>query len=195
MSMMRIAPVAALTLALAGCFGGETKTQVAECTYPDSAKDAAPGWICDQPVDGLEVSAVGYADKSGAGINFMKQQAATAARVQLAQMMQVQVQNMIKQYAETTGVGDAETVDQVNTSVTKQLTSETLVGTRIYKTQASPAGNLYVLVGIDPNAATKIRETALKTSMNNEKALWQKFQANKSFDELSKEMAEFKNQQ
>lgn len=195
MALTKFIPQAAVTgalaLALTGCFGGGTK-DVADCTFPDAPETAAPGWICDEPVEGLAVSAVGAADKSAAGINFMKQQAATAARVQLAQTMKVQVQNMVKQYAETTGAGDSETVDMVNSSVTKQITNETLVGTRIYKTRRSPNGSLYVLVGLDDQAATKIQETALKTSMNNERALWQKFQAGKAHDELAKEIANMK---
>lgn len=35
----------------------------------------------------------------------------------------------------------------------------------------------------------KLSEQALKTSMKNERALWQKFQAEKSFDELASEIA------
>jgi len=190
MALTRILGVSALTLSLTACFGGgNQQAAVPDCTFPDAPQVAAPGWVCDEPVEGLAVSAVGSADKSGAGINFMKQQASTAARVQLAQMMKVQVQNMVKQFAETTGTGDDETVDMVNSSVTKQITNESLVGTRIYKTRRSPNGALYVLVGLDDNAATAIHETALKTSMNNQKALWQKFQAKKGFDELAKEIA------
>lgn len=190
MALTRILGVSALTLSLTACFGGGAqKVATPDCTFPDAPAVAAPGWVCDEPVEGLAVSAVGSADKSGAGLNFMKQQATTAARVQLAQMMKVQVQNMVKQFAETTGVGDSETVDMVNSSVTKQLTDETLVGTRMYKSKTSPNGTLYVLVGLDDNAATLINETALKTSMNNEKALWQKFQSQKSHDELAKEIA------
>jgi hypothetical protein len=190
MSIFRILTASGLALTLAAC--GATapqKAAVPDCTFPDAPTVPAPGWVCDEPVEGLAVSAVGSADKSAAGINFMKQQASTAARVQLAQMMKVQVQNLVKQFAETTGVGDSQTVDMVNSSVTKQITNESLVGTRIFKTRRSPNGSLYVLVGLDDNAASLINETALKTSMNNEKALWQKFQAKKGHDELAKEIA------
>ena len=76
----------------------------------------------------------------------MKQMAATDARVQLAQRMKVQVRNMIKQYVETTGAADQETVDKAMTSVTKQITNETLVGTKIFKTRTSPSGTLYVFI-------------------------------------------------
>jgi hypothetical protein len=195
MKLHRILGVSALTLSLTACIGGGSKqAAVPDCTFPDAPTVAAPGWVCDEPVEGLAVSAVGSADKSGAGINFMKQQASAAARVQLAQMMKVQVTNMVKQFAETTGTGDSETVDMVNSSVTKQITNESLVGTRIYKTRRSPNGALYVLVGLDDNAASSIHETALKTSMNNERAMWQKFQSKKGHDELAKEIAAMKAQ-
>ncbi len=134
MSLTRILTASGLALTLAACSSNAPQqAAVPDCTFPDAPTIAAPGWVCDEPVEGLAVSAVGSADKSAAGINFMKQQASTAARVQLAQMMKVQVQNLVKQFAETTGVGDSQTVDMVNSSVTKQITNETLVGTRIYK--------------------------------------------------------------
>ena len=150
--------------------------------------------LCDEPVEGVEISAVGSADKSAAGHDFMKQMAATSARVQLAQRMKVKVQNMIKQYVETTGAADQETVDKALTSVTKQITNETLVGTKIYKTRTSPTGSLYVLLGMDPNSVETAAQNAIKTSMNNERALWQQFKAQKAQDELAAAIAATKPQ-
>ncbi len=181
----------AMSAVLAGC-GGNTKEEVADCVFPDSPGTAAPGWICDEPVEGVEVSAVGSAQKSGAGHSFMKQMAATDARVQLAQRMKVEVRNMIKQYVETTGAADQETVDKAMTSVTKQITNETLVGTKIYKTRTSPSGTLYVLLGMDPDSVQAAAENAIKTSMKNERALWQQFKAQKAQDELAAEIAKMK---
>lgn len=163
-------------------------TKVAECVFPNSSQPA-PGWICDQPVDGLAVTAVGSATKSEAGLDFMKQMATTAARVQLAQQMRVEVENMIKQYAETTGAGGSETVDRVNTAVTKQITSQSLQGTRIVRSLQGPDGTLYVLVGLDPNAAELAAKTAIKTSMNNEQAAWQQFKSQKGQEELAADIA------
>jgi len=178
----------AMSALLAGC-GNSVKEEVAECVYPDAPGTAAPLWICDGPVEGVEVSAVGSAQKSGAGHSFMKQMAATDARVQLAQRMQVHVRNMIKQYVETTGAADSETVDKAMTSVTKQITNESLVGTKIFRTLTSPSGNLYVLLGMDPNGVEQAAQKAVKTSMKNERALWQQFKAQKSQDELAAEIA------
>ncbi len=178
----------AMSALLAGC-GDKVKEEVADCVFPDAPGTAAPGWVCDEPVEGVEVSAVGSAQKSGAGHSFMKQMAATDARVQLAQRMKVQVKNMIKQYVETTGAADTETVDKVMTSVTKQITNESLVGTKIFKTRTSPTGSLYVLLGMDPASVEEATEKALKTSMKNERALWQQFKAQKGQDELAAEIS------
>ncbi|HEB82642.1 MAG TPA: hypothetical protein ENJ11_07255 [Gammaproteobacteria bacterium] len=182
-----------MALVLTACGGkDEVKQAAPDCVFPDAPDTAAPGWICDEPVEGIAVSAVGVAEKSAAGHSFMKNMAATDARVQLAQSMKVHVQNMIKQYAETTGAADSETVDKVNTSVTKQITDETLVGSKIYKTRTSPNGTLYVLLGLDPERAAMATKQALTTSMNNDRALWQQFKAQKGQEELAEAIANMK---
>jgi hypothetical protein len=181
-----------MVLLLTGCGSDEVKEAAPDCVFPDSPATDAPGWVCDEPVEGVEVSAVGVAEKTAAGHSFMKNMAATDARVQLAQSMKVHVQNMVKQYAETTGSADAETVDKVNTSVTKQITDETLVGTKIFKTRTSPNGTLYVLLGMDAAMAAQATENAIKTSMGNDKALWQQFKAQKAQDELAADIANMK---
>ncbi|HED32767.1 MAG TPA: hypothetical protein ENJ08_00925 [Gammaproteobacteria bacterium] len=185
--------IAGITISafMTGC--GNTKDdEVAECVFPDAPGTAAPEWVCDRPVEGVEFSAVGSADKSGAGHDFMKSMAATSARVQLAQNLKIQVQNMVKQYVETTGAADSETVDKVLTSVSKQITNETLIGTKVFKTRTSPTGTLYVLVGMNASSVEEASKTALKTSMNNERALWQQFKAQKGQDELAADIAKMK---
>ena len=182
----------ALTALLTACGGEEVKQAAPDCVFPDAPNTPAPGWICDEPVEGVEVSAVGVAEKSAAGHSFMKNMASTDARVQLAQSMKVHVQNMVKQYAETTGAASTETVDKVNTSVTKQITDQTLVGTKVFKTRVSPNGALYVLLGMDASATATATQEALKTSMNNDKALWQQFKAKKGQDELAEAIASMK---
>jgi uncharacterized protein YeaO (DUF488 family) len=183
-----------MAVMLAACGKDEATREAAECVFPDAPDASAPGWICDLPVEGIAVSAVGVAEKSAAGHSFMKNMAATDARVQLAQRMQVHVQNMVKQYAETTGAADTETVDKVNTSVTKQITDQSLIGTKIYKTRTSPNGALYVLLGMDEASVATATQNALRTSMNNDAALWQQFKAQKGQDELAASIAEMKQQ-
>lgn len=189
-STLRKSALVVAVAALAACSSNPKEQQnFADCTFADGSQKAAPEWVCGAPLDGLALSAVGYADKSMAGPNFMKQMAATAARVELAQTMKVELQNMIKQYAETTGAGDDETVDRINTSVTRQITKESLVGSRIFRQISTPSGGMAVLVGLDSETVDKLAKHALKTSMGNERALWQKVQANKAFDEMADEIA------
>ena len=56
----------------------------------------------------------------------------------------------------------------------------------------TPSGGMVVLVGLNADTMAQVAEQALKTSMANDKALWQKFQSEKSFDELAEEIAKLK---
>src|SRR5690554_3316232 len=148
------------TALLVGCASAPKTELVAACVFADGSNQPAPEWVCGAPVEGVE----------------------------LAQSYRVEVQNMIKQFAETTGVADSETVDMVNTSVTKQITKETLAGSKIFRQMATPSGGIVVVVGLDAASFEKLQKHAIQTYMNNEKALWQKFSAGKAFDELADEM-------
>jgi len=159
-----------------------------DCSWPGTSQ-AAPGWTCDEPVEGVSVSATGIHEKSAAGLQFQKDQATAAARVALAQQYKVHVSNMIKQYRETTGAGSSETVDAVNTSVSKLITSKTVEGSRIFKSAVSPSGAMYVLVGLDEKTTLSKTAELLKTSMNNDPALWQQFKAKQGQDELAAAIA------
>ena len=179
-------------LLLAACGKNSLGPSASDCTFPDAPDQIAPGWICDEPIEGIELSAVGFANKSSAGISFMKQMAVADARVQLAQTFKTHVNNMIKQYAETTGAADSETVDLVNTSVSKLITSETLIGSRLYKSKASPSGSLYVIVVLDSVNVQRAAEDSIKSSMKNDNALWQQFKAKNAQDELAAEISQMK---
>jgi len=186
--------VATIGILMAGCSSKPTK--VADCTYPDTPEVAAPDWICDAPVDGIAVSAVGSFRKTAAGTQFQKTQATAAARNQLAAQMKIHVKRLVKNYVETTGVGDDETVDAVSSDVSKQITNETLHGTKVFKTRVNPKSRvMYVLVGMDPANAATNAQTALKTSYNNQKAMWQRFVAKKAHAELDAEIDKIANQQ
>ena len=182
----------AAALVVTGCGSKKPKEEAdmfAKCTFPDAPTVEAPEWVCGIPVPDYPLSAVGSAQPSAAGFDFMKEQAAASARVQLAQQMEVHVTNMVKQYVETTGQGDAETVDQVRASVSKVITDQSVVGSRIVGTRNSPNGYMYVIVAVDESAQLMNTQSALRTSMNNDNALWQQFRAEQGFDELAQEIA------
>jgi hypothetical protein len=181
------------TLLVTACGSNEVQPNNAavalECAFPDAPTIAAPLWVCDAPVDGVEVCAVGIAKKSIGGPAFMKTMAATDGRIRLAQQMQSHVSSMVKQFIQSTGNGSQELIDEANTSVSKVITKETLHGSRVYRTITSPNGSLYALVGISPAMAKQKTAEAITTSINNDKALWQQFLAKKAQDELAAEIA------
>ncbi|RBO84830.1 LPP20 family lipoprotein [Marinomonas aquiplantarum] len=189
---LKLVSVLAASMVLVACSKDVVNTPevaVPSCVFADGSNQAAPDWVCGAPVDGVALSAVGYSEKSSAGPNYMKQMAATSARVELAQILSVDLQNMVKQYVETTGAADAETVDRVNSVVTKQVTEQQLVGSRVMRQMPTPTGGLVVLVGLDPSQVEGVAESILRTSMRNEAALYQKLEAEKSFEELASEIA------
>ena len=161
----------------------DTPAPVADCVFQN--QQAAPGWICDEPVPGLDIQAVGIAENSQAGHGYMKDMAKAAALGHLAEQFKVKVSKMVKQYIGTTGIGTTETVDAAASSTVKTITSKTLEGVKIYKTRIGPEGRMYVLVGLDSTTTKVLVEKAVKTSMKNDQALWQEFKAQKSHDEMA----------
>ncbi|TXK93173.1 hypothetical protein BMR07_17505 [Methylococcaceae bacterium CS1] len=161
----------------------DTPPPVADCVFQN--QQAAPGWICDEPVPGLDIQAVGIAEKSQAGHGYMKDMAKAAALGHLAEQFKVKVGKMVKQYIGTTGIGSSETVDAAANSTIKTISSKTLEGVKIYKTRIGPEGRMYVLAGMDTLTTKALVETAVKTSLNNDQALWQEFKAQKSHDEMA----------
>jgi len=166
-----------------------SKAKAPECVFPNTTA-VAPGWVCDEPVPGLEVTAVGVAVATKAGISYQKDMAALDARGRLAEQMKVRVNKMVKSYVGTTGGSETETLDAAASSTAKSITSQDLVGSKIYKSRTAPDGTLFVLVGVDSINAEKIAKHAVRTSMNNDNALWQQFKAKQSFDEMAEGIAQ-----
>lgn len=193
MKSVKLAVVIAMALGSVACGNQNIRTEstpavVADCVFPNT-EQAAPGWICDEPQPGLDIQAVGVAEPSKGGMSFTKDMAATDARGRLAEQYKVKVSKMVKKYLGSTGVGDTETVDAAAESAIKSVSSETLVGTRIYKSRTGPNKRLYVLVGLDAAAIEQSTQAAVATSMKNDRATWQKFTAKKSFEEMEAEIA------
>lgn len=186
--LMKVGVWLGISVSLVACAAQTTSAPaVIECAFPGT-QQAAPGWICDEPVPGVDVSTVGSHPKTAAGYQFAKTQAATQARAELARQMQAKVSSLIKNWSETTGVGESETVDTVSSATTKLISSETLIGSRIYKSITAPDGTTFVLIGLDSGASLKVQQEALRNSYQNTQAEWQKLQADKSFDELEEEI-------
>jgi len=185
--MKKVLVTTAVVFSLFGLTGcGEQpapKPNLEQCMM-DGAQ--APQWVCDEGAT-MEggLFAVGSAEKNPIGRSFQRIEAVSAARDALSRQISIKVKNMFKQFQATTGIGDAQTADKATQNVSKQISAQTLAGTKVFKTWVSPRGTMYVLVGMpDPQAVQTEVKKAVKTSLHNDKALWQKFLAQKADKDL-----------
>ncbi len=170
------------------------------CGQPQPAQDEgdfrckqegvlAPEWTCNpQSYEGAIVG-LGSAPMSKAGMNFTRNNAMAAARNDLALQIETQVKAKVENFVRGTGVGDSEVVDSVSTQVSKQLTKTTLNGSKQLKFWQNPKSNtIYLLVGVSNDVVNKeAKKEIVKSSHNNEDALWQQFQSKQALDSLEKE--------
>ena len=105
----------------------------------------------------------------------------------MARQIQVKVATMVKNFTQQTGVGDAQTVDKVVSSVSKQVTQQELVGVQRKDMWISPSGELWVLMSMSDQSVSAVKNT-VKSSFNNDNALHQQLQAKQAQDELDKEI-------
>ncbi|MDY6973923.1 MAG: LPP20 family lipoprotein [Thermodesulfobacteriota bacterium] len=159
----------------------------------------APSWVIDggSSMEGGS-AAVGSAKIGKAGMNFARTEALANGRDELSRQIGVKIKNLLKNFTQTTGIGDSETVEKVTSHVSKQVSKQTLIGSRQKEAWISPSSELYVLVVIDPSTIRNTIKDSVQTSLRNEQALWQMYQAKKAHEELEKEIekefGEFKNQ-
>ncbi len=164
----------------------EPVNKIQNSQWANELKDA-PSWVLNPEVEG-GLAAVGSAKIGKAGLQFARTEALANARDELARQISVKVKNMVKNFTQVTGIGNEETVDKVSVQVSKQVTSQVLQGSRQKDMWISPSGTLYVLVVVDPEMIKKVVKEQTLTSLRNEKALWQQFQAKKAYEELEKEI-------
>ena len=185
-SILSVASATLLALTLIGC-GEEPKPATPNFACQQEGV-LAPKWTCVPMVEGA-YAGVGIANKSAAGMGHMRKVAMMNGRSDLAQQIQSQVKDRMKGFTQTTGQGDRETVDQVTQSVTDQIAHLSLNGSKAVDSWTAPSGNLYLLVTVPEDFVNNEVKKTVKTSLKNDEALWQQFQAQKAFDSLDEALA------
>ncbi len=165
-----------------GCANNQPQTNSFSCQIEGAQ---APKWVCNpEDMEGAIV-AVGSAQKNaGNDFQFQKEEAMQAARDALARRISVKVKNMFKQFKSTTGTGANQTFDKVTESVSKQVASQVLNGTKQENLWISPKGTMFVEVSMPTAQVKEAVKEAVKTSYQNNKALYQKFLGKKAQEEL-----------
>jgi hypothetical protein len=110
------------------------------------------------------------------------------ARKNLGQLVQVKIENLEKAFVEEVGEVSGSEINQLFSSATKQITSQTLQGTvptlQKYETDDGVT-TAYILMVLNPD----IIDESLRN--NSAKHLYERFRASKAFEELDKEIKEF----
>lgn len=146
----------------------------------------APKWACVPMIEGA-YAGVGVAPKSAAGMGHMRRVALANGRSDLAQQIKSQVKDKIETFTRTTGVAEGETVDQVNTAVSKQIAKVDLQGSKGVDMWTAPSGAIYMLVTVPEATVNGEVKAAVTTSFKNDQALWQQFQSKNALEGLDKE--------
>jgi len=184
-SLTTMALAGLVVATITGC-GGEAP-KPAEADFRCKQENVlAPKWTCNPMVEGA-YAGLGVAPKSAAGMGMMRRVAMANGRSDLAQQIKSQVKDKVETFTRTTGLGDAETVDTVNTAVSKQVAKIDLQGSKAIDTWNSPSGALYMLVTVPEASVNGTVKSAVTTSMKNDQALWQQFQSKQAMDGLDKE--------
>jgi len=173
---------------LVGCGGETPKPEEAPSFACKQENVLAPKWTCMPMVEGA-YAGVGIAKHSEAGPGHMRRVAIMNGRADLATQIKVQVKTRMKGFTETTGTGDSETVDQLTTAVDDQLAKVDLSGSKAVDYWQAPSGAIYMLVTVPEDYINNTVKATAKTSLKNDNALWQKFQASKAFDSMDAALA------
>ncbi|MCK5665782.1 MAG: LPP20 family lipoprotein, partial [Thiotrichaceae bacterium] len=153
------------------------KNVVIGCTFPDAPSARAPDWICNlESASEDNFSTVGTGNS--ASMHLKKAQCLGSARMQMVQTLHVTMKNMFQEYLDMTGT--VTKTEQVTTQVTLQ-------GTSLKKQRVSPNGVLYCLVSMEMSKSAFIKQAVAK-SLGNQQAIWQKFQAHMSIDDMLKKL-------
>ncbi|WP_299264224.1 hypothetical protein [uncultured Psychrosphaera sp.] len=185
--LTKLSTVIAITAALAAC-GTTPET-------PDELNANIPEWVLSPTVeDGIAAAACVSASGS---MTTDRAQATALSRVDLAQQIGTKVQVLDKTYQERIDVDGKAQVGSTFSSVSKQLTEQSLTGARVSKTSYANfdgKNQLCVLTTLGSSATKELFENILKQSErpvtpDQERVLYQEFKAYKAQEELDAALA------
>ena len=190
--VLKIATLALVTTVTTGCFEKEPEP-VSKAFVPTfeckQEKVLAPRWTCIPDVTGY-YAGVGIAKHSLAGTAHMRKVALMNGRSDLTQQINSLVKDKMEGFTKATGNGTSETVDNVTTSVTKQVAKINLKGSKAVDMWNAPSGAIYLLVTVPESTVNGVVKKTIKeasSSFKNDNALWQQFQSEKALKSLDQE--------
>jgi hypothetical protein len=161
-------------LILGGCAG----------TKPASQKDV-PDWYLNPPK--YEDRFVGVGDALRPQLSLAKTVATQRARAEVVRAVQNTVSTVVKDYLQSSGLGADASAIEFNESVTKSVSSKTLQGSIIDRTEIID-GRIFVMVTYDLAEARMHAKRIAQNTAKKKEALYNEFKARQGFDALDKEI-------
>ena len=187
---MKVKPLIA-SLFIAGMLSACSSTQDNSAS---SSRVNVPDWVLNPVVE----NGIAAADciKYSGSISIDQKMAVANARLALAQQIETRIEGLDKTFANRVDANDKTTVGSTFSSVSKQLTKQTLRGSRVVKADiVDIAGKDYfcALTTLSPELTKTlfqdlVKETKQKIDPQDEQFLYQEFKAFKAEQDLEKEI-------
>ena len=161
---------------LAGCASTNSK--------PVKEKDV-PDWYLNPPK--IEGKFIGVGDAQRPQISLSKTVATTRAKAEISRAVETKMSTMIKSYLQASGMGANASAVEFTEDVTKSVSSTTLKGCQIEKTEISN-GRVFVMVVYDAEKAKAEAKKAVEAEAKKDEALYNEFKAVQGFDALNEEI-------
>lgn len=155
---------------------------VGACGSKGVSKGEVPDWFLTPPQSKEKIYGVGGSEQM-ASIEFAKQVADQNARADLARVIQVSVQNMLRTYLQQSGTMETTKAIQFAETVSKQVTNLTLSGSTISKREVK-SGKMYSLAELSQDSI----KNALLSAAKDAAAQYAELKAQKAFDALETEI-------
>jgi hypothetical protein len=189
-NLLKLSTTLAITAVLAACGSTQKSAEELNANIPD--------WVLNPVIEDGIASSVCV--PSSGHMSTDKAQATALSRTELAQQINTRVKALDKTYQERVDVDGQAAVGNTFTSVSKQLTNQSLVGARVIKTSYANfdgKNQLCVLTALGSSSTKELFDNIIKESERNlsidqEKVLYQEFKAQKAQEELEAELQKAK---
>lgn len=137
-----------ITIAFIMLFLGCSTKELSHYDYRNELKDA-PDWVFE--VNTSPYTAVASAKVTPAGLNFAETEATALAKDKIARQINTQVSNVVRQFTQTTGAGNAIYIDKVIADISRQISTQELSSSRVEKKWISQTGFFYIKLSVEPS--------------------------------------------
>ncbi len=148
-----------------------------------------PDWYLSPPK--YEDKFVGVGDAQRPQMSLSKTVATTRARAEITRSVETKISDLVKDFQQATGIASGASGEEFNSTVTKSVSSQTLKGSVIEKTEIIN-GRVFVMVIYDVEKVRAAAIQAARAEAQKDQALYSEFKANQGFESLDEELEKLK---